>query len=95
MCRAMAPQLAQFERDYGKQIPILEIDVDNREAADFQHYLHDASSDSIPETIIVKDGKAVFNRVGYMSYEELKAAVMPYLSGNRSRSPRHHLERRR
>ena len=72
----MAPALAQFEQENKGKFNMVDLDVDQAKTdPNFQKYGHFKQSNYIPETLILKDGKMVFNKVGVMSVADLNAAV--------------------
>lgn len=72
----MAPALAQFERTYKDKVQIVEINLDENkpEAQQYQRY---KTSQYIPETVVIRDGKAVAVKVGGLSLQQLVELVKP------------------
>ena len=67
----MAPALAQFEQKYADSVKVIEINVDDRNSAAGKQYAGFKGSNYIPETVVIKDGKAAARKVGAMSVEDL------------------------
>lgn len=77
----MAPQFAQFEREYGSKFPIVEIDTDNEDSPEFKTYIKYKRSDYIPESVIIRDGRLVYVKVGMMDAPEMEKAVDDIAAG--------------
>lgn len=69
----MAPAFAQFEQKYSSKMTIVKVDPNDQSA--MEKYRSYKESGYIPETVILKDGKAVFRKTGSMTLEALEAAV--------------------
>ena len=69
----MAPAFAQFEQKYKKKITIVNINVDNADLA--KQYAKYKKSDYIPETVVLRDGKIVEQKVGALKLSDLEAMV--------------------
>jgi len=66
-CRMMTPIVEQAAKDYEGKIKILSIDVDQNQDLAGQYEVR-----SIPNFVIIKDGKPVDRRVGAMSADDFK-----------------------
>ncbi|MBM3463508.1 MAG: hypothetical protein FJX76_15520 [Armatimonadetes bacterium] len=71
----MAPALAQFEQVYKDKVQFVDINVDDVNSPQYQKYADQKETRSIPETMILKNGKVVFRKVGSMRFEDMKRAV--------------------
>lgn len=69
----MAPAFAQFEQKYASKLNIVNVNVDD--ATLREKYKAFKESQYIPETVILKDGKAVFRKTGSMTLDDLEKAV--------------------
>ncbi|NDD30829.1 MAG: thioredoxin [Proteobacteria bacterium] len=66
----MAPAFAQFEQKYGKKITIISVNSDDADlSAKMKPY---KKSQYIPETVVLRDGKVVEQKVGALSLPQLE-----------------------
>ena len=73
-CKKMAPHIKSLKTKYGDAITIVKVDTDKSMEVS-KHFKISA----IPLVKIYKDGKEVYNKIGYHSEEELEAAFSSYL----------------
>ena len=76
-CKILAPMVDKFEEEYGDQVKVVRIDID--EKPELSTYL---GVKSIPFIYVVKDGKPVDHMMGVQpgyKYEDFEAFVKPHL----------------
>jgi len=73
-CKKMAPHIKSLKAKYGDAITIVKVDTDKSMEVS-KHFKISA----IPLVKIYKDGKEVYNKIGYHTEEELEAAFSSYL----------------
>lgn len=69
----MAPDFARFEQSYGMRIKIVEVNVDD--SAAMKAYGRYKETDYVPETVVIKNGKVVFDYAGLMTEADLEKAA--------------------
>lgn len=69
-CRMMAPIMQQVSKDMGEKVRVIKIDVDKNEAVARKYQIQ-----SIPTTILFKNGKVVWQGVGVMQADQIKAII--------------------
>ena len=69
----MAADFAQFEQEYGSKLHIVKVNCDKPDKV--QLYRKYKESGYIPETVVLKNDKVVFRKVGAMSMGALVLAV--------------------
>ena len=73
-CKMMAPHIESLKAKYGDKISIVKVDTDKSMEVS-RHFKISA----IPLIKIYKNGKEVYNKMGYHTQEELEAAFFSYL----------------
>ena len=73
-CRMIAPILEEIAEEYGGQIKVAKVDVDQNSQVATQFGIM-----SIPTLILFKDGEAVERLIGYMPKERLLEKITPHL----------------
>jgi thioredoxin 1 len=69
-CRMMAPIMQQVSREMGEKVRVIKIDVDKNEDVARKYQIR-----SIPTMILFKNGKVVWQGVGVMQADQIKAIV--------------------
>jgi thioredoxin 1 len=73
-CRMIAPILEEIAEEYGDQLKVAKLDVDQNPQVATQFGVM-----SIPTMILFKDGEAVERLVGYMPKKRLLEKITPHL----------------
>lgn len=73
-CKRMAPHIETMKRKYGDNLKVLKVDTDRSPEVSKIFEIR-----SIPLVKVYKDGKEVYDRMGYHSEEELDAVLQDYL----------------
>ena len=74
-CKMIAPVLEDIAEDYGDQLQVVKLDVDNNNASAMKYGVM-----SIPTLILFKDGKAAERIVGFLPKEKLLKKLEPHLA---------------
>ena len=69
-CKMMAPILHQVSKDMEGKVRVIKVDVDKNEDASRKYQIR-----SIPTMILFKNGKAVWQGVGVMQADQIKAII--------------------
>jgi len=69
-CKMMAPILHQVSKDMEGKVKVIKVDVDKNEDTARKYQIR-----SIPTMILFKDGKAVWQGVGVMQADQIKAII--------------------
>ena len=69
-CKMMAPIMQQVSRDMAGKVKVIKVDVDKNEDVARKYQIR-----SIPTMILFKNGKAVWQGVGVMQADQIKAIV--------------------
>lgn len=69
-CKMMAPILQQVSKDMEGKVKVIKVDVDKNEDAARKYQIR-----SIPTMILFKNGKAVWQGVGVMQADQIKAII--------------------
>jgi len=69
-CKMMAPILQQVSKDMEGKVKVIKVDVDKNEDAARKYQIR-----SIPTMILFKNGKAVWQGVGVMQADQIKAMI--------------------
>jgi len=69
-CRAVAPVLAELEKEYDGKIQVAKVNVDENNALAVKYGIS-----AIPTLLIFKDGKAVKQLIGLRSKKDLKTLL--------------------
>jgi len=69
-CKMMAPILHQVSKDMEGKVKVIKVDVDKNEDAARKYQIR-----SIPTMILFKNGKAVWQGVGVMQADQIKAII--------------------
>jgi len=69
-CRMMAPIMQQVSKEMGEKVRVIKIDVDKNEEVARKYQIQ-----SIPTMILFKNGKAVWQGVGVMQADQIKAII--------------------
>jgi len=69
-CKMMAPILQQVSKDMVGKVKVIKVDVDKNEDAARKYQIR-----SIPTMILFKNGKAVWQGVGVMQADQIKAII--------------------
>ena len=69
----MAPAFAQFEQKYKKKVTIIEVNVDDADLA--KKMSKYKKSEYIPETVVLRNGKIIEQKVGSLTLPQLEAMV--------------------
>jgi len=70
-CKMMAPILHQVSKDMEGKVKVIKVDVDKNEEAARKYQIR-----SIPTMILFKNGKAVWQGVGVMQADQIKAIIL-------------------
>ena len=73
-CRMMAPIVEEIAAEYGSQLKVAKLDVDQNPQMATQHGIM-----SIPTLMLFKDGEVVERLVGAMPKQRLMEKIMPHL----------------
>ena len=74
-CRKIAPYIDQLATDYGDQVKVVKLDLDQNKVTPKQFGIR-----SIPAVLMFKGGELVENMVGVAPYEQFKDAVDKHLA---------------
>ena len=69
-CKMMAPILQQVSKDMVGKVKVIKVDVDKNEDAARKYQIR-----SIPTMILFKNGKAIWQGVGVMQADQIKAII--------------------
>ena len=69
-CKMMAPIMQQVSRDMAGKVTVIKVDVDKNEDVARKYQIR-----SIPTTILFKNGKILWQGVGVMQADQLKAII--------------------
>ena len=72
-CKMIAPALEQIAEEYGDQIQVVKLDVDNNTETAMKYGVM-----SIPTLILFKSGAPVERIIGFMPKEKLVAKLQPH-----------------
>ena len=72
-CKMMAPIMQQVSREMEGKVKVVKVDVDKNEDAARKYQVR-----SIPTMILFKNGKVVWQRVGVMQADQIKAVIQKY-----------------
>ena len=70
-CKMMAPILQQVSKDMEGKVKVIKVDVDKNEDAARKYQIR-----SIPTMILFQNGKAVWQGVGVMQADQIKAIIL-------------------
>lgn len=68
-CKMLAPQLDKVAQNQSDAV-VIKIDVDREEEATMQYQVQ-----AIPTLVLIKDGKEVARKLGYMSSEDIQTFI--------------------
>jgi thioredoxin 1 len=69
-CKMMAPIMQQVSRDMVGKVTVIKVDVDKNEEVARKYQIR-----SIPTTILFKNGKVLWQGVGVMQADQIKAII--------------------
>ena len=74
-CKMIAPILEQIAEEYGDQLLVAKLDVDDSPQVAMRYGVQ-----SIPTLILFKNGQEVERLIGYMPKDRLMARIKPHLN---------------
>lgn len=72
-CKMMAPVLEQLEKDCGKSVTVVKVDIDKNKALAKKYMIS-----AVPTFILLKDGKVEWTHRGATDLDSLKEVIEKY-----------------
>jgi len=73
-CRAMGPYVDKLAAEYAGKLKVVKINTSDNSEVPARYAIH-----SIPTFLVIKDGEVAKRIIGQQPYDQLKAAVEPFL----------------